>query len=353
MRERIQSETNRPLKGLLAFYAWVHKVDSKIGFPRPVTAPTIQRQRLLAIILLICQTGITFTGALVRVTGSGLGCDTWPQCHPGSLFPVAGANPWLHQLIEFGNRTLTFVLIIASAAVFIAVVRAARRPGIIHLAFVQGLGIIVQAVIGGVTVLTGLTWWMVLLHFLPSMLLVFLAARLVVRISEPDDGTLLPLMPRPLGLATTGASLALAATLFSGTLVTSAGPHSGDADILSDHRLQIDIDLLAHVHAHAMYLYLGLTLGLLAGLFASQVEPKLQKIAYMVVAAIVIQGAIGMIQYWLGVPRWTVPLHVIGSGITTAVMGLLWSMQYRVQGGSATVTGSPSGDGHRDQVRHG
>ena len=127
MKRRATEESNPFVKALLKLYAFVYAADRKFGFPRPVTAPTIRRQRLFAIILLACQTGITFTGSLVRVTGSGLGCDTWPQCHPGSLLPVPGSAPWIHQLIEFGNRTLTFVLIIACLICFIAVVRAAHH----------------------------------------------------------------------------------------------------------------------------------------------------------------------------------------------------------------------------------
>lgn len=344
MQERVAQETNPFLKALVAFYAWVHKMDRKFGLPRPVRAPSIHRQRLFAIILLICQTGITFTGSLVRVTGSGLGCDTWPQCHPGSLFPVAGAAPWIHQAIEFGNRMLTFVLAIAALVTFISVVRAGRRSNILHLAFFQGIGIIIQAVLGGISVRMDLMWWTVAMHFLPSMLLVLLGARLVVRINEPDDGTLQTLMPRPLIIATNAATVLLGVTLFTGTLVTGSGPHAGDAAVLPEHRLQIPLVEIAHIHAHSMYLYLGLTLGLIAGLFTVQTTRDVRKAALWVVGGIVIQGIIGIMQYWMGVPRWSVPIHVIGSGILTALMGFLWSLTSRLSGGDATLSGCLEAD---------
>ena len=344
MQERVAQESNPLTKALVAVYSWVHKMDRKFGFPRPVRVPSIHRQRLFAVILLICQTGITFTGSLVRVTGSGLGCDTWPQCHPGSLFPVAGAAPWVHQAIEFGNRMLTFVLVIAALVTFISVVRAGRRNAILHLAFFQGIGIIVQAVLGGISVRMDLMWWTVAMHFLPSMLLVLLAARLVLRIGEPDDGHLCRQMPRPLHIATNAATILLGITLFTGTLVTGSGPHAGDAAVLPEHRLQVPLIEIAHIHAHSMYLYLGLIFGIIAGLFTVQTNREVRRAALWVVGGIIVQGIIGIVQYWLGVPRWTVPIHVIGSGILTALMGFLWTLTSRLSGGDATMSGCVEAD---------
>lgn len=346
---RAPQEPNPLSRGLVRFYAWVHRMDSRWGLPRPVQAPSMRRQRLFAVILLVCQTGITFTGSLVRVTGSGLGCNTWPECQPGSLFPTSGSIPWIHQLIEFGNRLLTFVLVAAALVTFIAVVRAGRRTPILHLAFIQGIGIIVQAVLGGISVRMDLMWWTVAMHFLPSMLLVFLAAKLVVRVTEPDDGTMRPLMPRPLQLLTDGSAVALAIVLATGTMVTGAGPHAGDSAILPEHRLQVPLIDMAHIHAGFMYLYLGLTVGLLASIFALNLDHRIKTAAYWVIGIIVAQAAIGIMQYWLGVPRWTVPLHVIGSGISTAATGILWALQARVSGGDANRTGSLAGDCQREE----
>lgn len=344
MRSRVQEEQNPLARMMVAFYAWVHKMDSRFGFPRRVRIPSIRTQRLFAIILLICQTGITFTGSLVRVTGSGLGCDTWPQCHPGSFVPTAGAAPWIHQAIEFGNRLLTFVLIAAAAVTFIALVRAGRRSLLLHMAFLQGIGIILQAIIGGITVRLDLAWWMVAAHFMPSMVLVFFAAVLVVRVAEPDDGQRVHQMPKALSYLATGMSVALFVVLTTGTLVTSAGPHAGDEAILPEHRLQIELITIANLHAHAMYLYLGMTIGLIAALFAINKNRDLKATSLWLVGAIIFQGIIGIIQFRLGVPTWTVPVHVIGSGVTALITGLLWAQRQRLLGGDAAHTGSPVAD---------
>ena len=217
MQNNVAAQDNGLTRALAKFYLWVHSMDAKYGRPNPVKIPSIQQQRLFAIVLLACQTGITFTGALVRVTGSGLGCTTWPNCQPGSLIPVAGTEPWIHQLIEFGNRLLTFVLIATFVVTFIALIRAGRRINILHLALVQGVGIIAQAVIGGVTVWLDLAWWMVIAHSIPSMILVFFAAVLVVRIGEPDDGADKFMLPRPIVNLMHGLAVAL-----FGVLITPA-----------------------------------------------------------------------------------------------------------------------------------
>ena len=127
-------------------------------------------------------------------------------------------------------------------------------------------------------------------------------------------------------------------------MTTSVGPHAGDDQILPEHRLQIPLVDIAHVHAGFMYLFLGLTVGLIAAIFTLKTSREMRKTALFVVGAILLQALIGLIQYWTGVPRWTVPVHVIGSGLTTLVMGLLWAQRLRRVGGSAAHTGSVAAD---------
>lgn len=323
MRERVSTTTHPVNRFFLRLYTAILVLCART----PV--PTVRRQRLYAVILMVCQGGITFTGSLVRVTGSGLGCPTWPQCHPGSLVPESGTTPGIHQAIEFGNRMLTFVLIIAALVAFLAVLRAARRNTILHIAFLQGIGIIAQAVIGGITVHLDLAWWIVMAHFLPSMVLVFFAAVMVVKIGEDDDAPRRATMPKPLRWATWGSALGLAVTLVTGTMTTSSGPHAGDEAIKEGDRLQIALFEIANMHAHAMYLYMGITIGLLAGLLAVHVDRRIKTAALVLIAGIIVQGIVGVVQYNLGVPRWTVPLHVVGSAIVTAATGLLWAMRFR------------------------
>lgn len=306
--------------------------------------PSIKTQRLFALLVLIAQAAIAVTGSIVRVTGSGLGCDTWPECHPGSFVPVPGEAEMLHQIIEFGNRLLTFVLVALTLALFLSVVRARRRKDIVVLAFLNGLGVIVQAIIGGISVRVDLKWEAVALHFLPSMLLVWLAGMLYVRITDPDDGEITEIYPRYLSILAMGSGIALAFTLVTGTLVTGAGPHAGDASVLPEERLQLPIIELSHVHAGFMYLYLGLIVGLLFGLLAFKVPPRVKKVAIALIVFVLLQGLVGMIQYWTGVPEALVPVHVAGSGICTALTAILYQMGSRRVGGHAIHSGSPQGD---------
>lgn len=304
----------------------------------------IGRQKLYALLVLIAQAGIAVTGSIVRVTGSGLGCETWPQCHPGSFVPVPGAAEALHQAIEFGNRLLTFVLVAVTLLAFLSVVRVGRRKEIKVLAFLNGLGVIVQAVIGGISVLVDLKWYSVALHFLPSMLLVWLAGMLYVKVSEPDDGEPRHTYPVYLRYLAVVSAFAMTATLITGTMVTGAGPHAGDADVLPEDRLQLPIVALSHIHAGFMYLYLGLVVGLIFGLLAVGVDGKVKKLVFALACFIVAQGGVGMVQYWTGVPEALVPVHVAGSGICVALTALVFQHGYRRIGGSAVVTGSPLGD---------
>lgn len=294
---------------------------------------SVRFQRIAALILLIAQGGITVTGSLVRVTGSGLGCDTWPLCHEGSLVPVAGAAPWIHQAIEFGNRLLTFVLAAIALVVFIAVLRAKRRREILVLSFVSGLGIIVQAILGGISVLLDLQWWSVAIHFLPSMVLVWIAALLYMRIAEPDDAPHVQRFSNATRIWTVVAAIALSVVLFTGTMVTGSGPHSGDAGVGMEGRLELDTEMLAYVHAGCMYLYLAATLVVVFLLWRQNAPQDAKRTALVLIAMIVAQWAVGVAQFYLGVPRWTVPVHIGLSSVVVAFSAFLYAHGRRRQYG--------------------
>ncbi|WP_296148590.1 heme A synthase [uncultured Corynebacterium sp.] len=289
------------------------------------SVPTVKTQRIFALIVLLAQAGITFTGSLVRVTGSGLGCDTWPLCHEGSLFPVPGANPWVHQLIEFGNRTLTFVVAAATIVLFVAVLRANRRGEIIALSVVSGVGVLVQAVIGGISVHLDLLWWSVAIHFLPSMILVFVAAVLYMRIAEPDDIAPERRYSSAARWLVVAAAVALCVVLVTGTMVTGSGPHSGDAAAGMEGRLELPTRTLAYVHAAAMYVYLAFTLIAVYILRRDNAPKDAFKSSLVLIAMIAVQWAIGVGQFYLGVPRWTVPLHILMSGVVVAFTAFLFA----------------------------
>nr|WP_274709635.1 heme A synthase [Corynebacterium sp. c6VSa_13] len=306
--------------------------------------PTIAVQRRLALVLLILQGGITVTGSIVRVTGSGLGCDTWPNCHAGSLVPVQGAAPLVHQFIEFGNRLLTFVLVASVVAVLYSLYKAQRRTELKVYGIINAVGIVVQAVIGGISVHLDLQWWAVALHFLPSIILVWISALLYQRVQEPDDGVVEQTFPQVVRICALSAALALAVVLVTGTMTTGAGPHAGDATAGMEGRLEVDIDIMAHVHGLLMYLYFALTAATVFLLYRFSAPQESRRTGLILMGLIVVQGAIGIAQYRLGVPRWTVPIHIGMSSVVTAFSAFLYAHGVIRTGGSATKTGSPAGD---------
>src|SRR4051795_7078316 len=192
-------------------------------------APSMRTQRLIAGAVVLTQGGIAVTGAIVRVTASGLGCPTWPQCFPGSFTPVPVAEvPVIHQAVEFGNRMITFLVVLTAALAVLAVTRARRRREVLVYAWLMPASTVMQAIIGGITVRTGLLWWTVAIHLLASMTMVWLSVLLYVKIGEPDEDPPTPVVPKPLRHLTALTTVVLAAQLVTGTLVTGAGPHAGD-----------------------------------------------------------------------------------------------------------------------------
>lgn len=287
--------------------------------------PSIRVQKGVALANVIAQIGIMTTGVTVRVTASGLGCETWPQCNEASFVPVPGAAPALHQAVEFGNRLLTFVLAAVAVALLLAVYRAGRRRGLKALAWAMPAGILAQAVIGGITVLAGLVWWTVALHLLPSMILAWLAAVLFVRIGEADTAPPRRVMPKPMTWLTVLSAVLLTGVLTTGTMVTGAGPHAGDARITAADRLQMPIQWLVHFHAELMVGYVCLLIGLLAGLVALRTEGPAIRRSAILIGLIAAQAVIGITQYQLGVPELLVVAHVTLAGAITAVTGALWA----------------------------
>src|SRR6188472_4145198 len=176
--------------------------------------PSLRAQRLIAAAVVLTQGGIAVTGAIVRVTASGLGCPTWPQCFPGSFTPVPHAEvAVIHQIVEFGNRMITFLVVLTAVLAVLAVTRARRRREVVRYAWLMPASTVAQAIIGGITVLTGLLWWTVAIHLLVSMAMVWLAVLLYAKIGEPDDGEAVAVVPTPLRQLTALGGVALSAVL--------------------------------------------------------------------------------------------------------------------------------------------
>lgn len=286
-------------------------------------APSRAVLRTLAVLTVIAQCGIAVTGSVVRVSQSGLGCPTWPQCAPGSLIPVT--NPLLgqdRQWIEFGNRMLGIAVVVVSILVFGAVllVRPRRRRYRL-LALTMPLGVVAQAMIGGLTVLLSLQWWSVSVHFLVSPLLVWLSVLLLRAVDEGDEPPR-PLVSPPVRRVLVAETVVAVAVLVAGTFVVAAGPHAGDA---RTPRLHLPIADLAAVHGGLVGLLVLLLV--IFGVRARWCFPSTPTLwrRYRVLAGLVVaNGVLGVVQYLLKVPDVLVPFHVLGAVLITAGSASLW-----------------------------
>jgi cytochrome c oxidase assembly protein subunit 15 len=226
------------------------------------------------------------------------------------------------QWIEFGNRLLTgVVVLVAGACLLAALGTRPRRRRLTVLALVQPVGVVTQAVIGGAVVLLGLVWWSVTLHFLVSMVLVWLAMQLVDAASE-GDGPPHRVIAAPVRGLVTLSTAVLAALLVAGTFVTATGPHAGDA---ATPRLNVSVESVAQVHAELLFLYVGLLAGLGFALRAVAAPPRLWRRYLVLVAVVLAQGVLGGVQYALGVPELLVSLHVLGAALVTVAAAAVWA----------------------------
>ncbi|EYR62077.1 cytochrome oxidase assembly protein [Actinotalea ferrariae CF5-4] len=279
-------------------------------------APSPRWARRILWANLVAQVAIVVTGGAVRLTGSGLGCSTWPQCEPGQFAPqFHEATSW-HPYIEFGNRTLTGVLgILALLTAWTIVRRRDRSRSFRLLGLVPLLGTLVQAVVGGLTVLLELHPGWVGTHFVLSMLLIVASRALLVRHAEGDGP------PRPLVDARTRQVSRLlvplsAVVVVLGVITTGAGPHSGDADI--PYRLALDPAAVSRVHAVSVWAYVAGVVALVV-LTRRVVAGRVRTTALRLLAVTLAQGLIGYVQYFTGLPVVLVGLHMLGAGLLVAV----------------------------------
>ena len=297
----------------------------------------IRGTRLVYLANVIAQSGIIVTGAVVRITGSGLGCPTWPQCVEGSYIPTARQEQEFHKYIEFGNRLLTFVVAIVAIATIVAMIidtRRRRKVGLrprktlIFLAIVPLVGTAVQAVLGGITVLTGLHPAIVSAHFLLSIVLVAAAVVLLARSGDPDDQPIRYLAPLPVRVLAWSLVAVTAVVVFLGVLVTGSGPHSGDSE--TEVRFSFDPQTISWMHADMVFLFLGLLIGLLITLFLFPSTGRMRKRTLILLIIALAQGTVGYIQYFTGLPELLVAIHVLGAVlIWIAVLIIPFSMRTR------------------------
>ncbi|WP_233557870.1 COX15/CtaA family protein [Tessaracoccus antarcticus] len=280
-----------------------------------------QAMRRWFVASLVANMLIIVTGAVVRLTGSGLGCPTWPECFEGSYTPHPEAG--IQGIIEFGNRLITFVLIIVALAAFVSAWRNRRAfSKLWWLTLGIGLGIPFQGVIGGIVVRLDLNPWLVALHLLLSVALIVLSTwALTIARGVPAD----QVSTRTRALVILTFAIAMVA-IWIGTIVTGAGPHAGDLD---SPRNGLNILIVARVHSASAWL---LTITSVASLVVLRRagHRRATRAATMLLGTVILQGVIGYIQYFTGLPVGVVILHLIGlTLVALAAARLLFSSTSR------------------------
>ncbi len=287
------------------------------------SAAFVRRAALATVVMAVI---IVVTGGAVRLTQSGLGCSTWPKCTPESLTPTHAMG--INGLIEFGNRMLTYVLC-AFVGLFIIAARARhpRRRSLTRLGWAQFWIVMGNAVWGGIVVLTGLNPYLVAAHFLLSTALLTVAVLSWKRAGEGDDEPR-DVTARPvrqlawLLVAVTGALTVI------GTVVTGAGPHAGDAHKV--HRIPLNWQEITQLHVDFVYVVVGLSVALWFALRAVKAPAAARRTVLELFACIALQGVIGYVQYFLGLPEIVIGLHMLGSTLVwIAVLRVALSLRDR------------------------
>jgi len=289
------------------------KVAESVDAPNAAAVFGIPLPRI-TLINLCAQVGIVLTGGAVRLTGSGLGCPTFPSCTDEEFFPTPELE--INGVIEFANRTLTGVIGLIAVLTLYAVWRLGRRD-LLASALGVLLGIAGQALLGGLTVLTGLNPWTVSLHFLVSMTLVAVATRLHLRARTPTVERA-PVAGAQRWLVVAMA-VNLAIVLALGTVTTGSGPHSGDPEA---GRTGLDVAVMSRIHAESVYLLIGLTIALI--LLTRKGPALVHRAASWVLGAEVAQGLIGITQYLTKLPVPLVEAHLLGAALLVVAMSRLW-----------------------------
>jgi cytochrome c oxidase assembly protein subunit 15 len=306
-----------------------------MAWARPVLAPTPVSMRRLALAGVIANAVIMSTGAAVRLSASGLGCPDWPQCSAADVVASKNAGQTLlNTWIEFGNRLLNFPLVIIAALIFIAAWRfrpdGRRRRDLVWLGAAQPLGVVAQAVIGGIVVLTKLNPATVSVHFLVSATVVAAAVALHMRCAALADASGMPeTVPVRRDLRVMSAALVAVTCLMlaAGTVVTGTGPLAGDAGV---PRYPLPLEGVTQLHADIGWLLAGLSIALVLVLRLSAAPKRAVRAGWIVLAALGSQGVIGYIQYFTHLPAGLVWVHVTGSVLVwIAVLRLFFIVRER------------------------
>ena len=275
--------------------------------------PTPKTVNRLALFALAANIAIVASGGLVRLTDSGLGCPSWPNCAGDSVVPTRQLS-W-HKYVEFGNRLFTYVVLAAAVAILVAVLRERPRRRELRLwAWLVFLGVPAQAVMGGVTVLTHLNPWAVAAHFVLSMLLVGAATMLWWRTRSTEPEPTRPLHPLLVRLGS--LTWLLTYLVFAvGTVVTGAGPHAGDP---TAKRIAIKPGSVAQLHADVVMLLVGTSFALAVAVTAIGAAHVVRTTTRLLLGALAFQAAVGFAQYFDKLPIGLVELHLLGAALIAA-----------------------------------
>ncbi|WP_262702702.1 MULTISPECIES: COX15/CtaA family protein [Streptomyces] len=305
------------------------------------SARFVERAALATVVMAVV---IVVTGGAVRLTQSGLGCDTWPKCTPSSLTPTADMG--INGVIEFTNRMLTYVLCVFVGVLIIAArARTPVRRSLTRLGWTQFWIVMGNAVVGGIVVLTGLNPYIVSSHFLLSSALLTVAMVVWQRARE-GDGEPRDLIARPVRQLTwllVGATLAL---ILIGTVVTGAGPHAGDAREV--HRIPLNWQEITQLHVDFVYIVLGLTVALWFTLRAVKAPAAQRRTVLELLVVLLAQGVIGYVQYFTHLPEVVVGIHMFGSCLVwIAVLRVLLAQRER----AALPAAAPAPTGDHETVQ--
>jgi cytochrome c oxidase assembly protein subunit 15 len=298
--------------------------------PGPMRRPTLQPEqyRRITVVAAVLLALIIVTGAAVRLTGSGLGCPDWPNCTTGNLAPTPELGE--HGWIEFVNRMITGLVSIAViVAVLGALVRTPRRRDLTWLSIGLVLGVIAQALLGALVVQKLLAPPFVMGHFLLSAVLLTDALVLVWRAGVPDGTPTPVVVPAAIHRLAIAVVVLACAVLVTGTVVTGAGPHSGDAGnsaevSLRATRLDVSIPSAARVHGTTVVIFLVAVVVLLVVLVRTRASRLLYRRVGLLLGLLVAQAAVGYIQYFNDIPALLVGIHVAGAtAVFAAAVGVL------------------------------
>jgi len=298
----------------------VTAVGSRIASWLPTTID--QRVRTFAWLSLGIQLLIVLTGGVVRLTASGLGCPTWPTCTPESL--VTTPEMGIHGVIEFGNRLLFVVIQVVAIVTFLLIVRLRKeRRDLFVLALIPCFSIVLQAVLGGITVLSNLNPYVVGLHFFASVVLVVLAATFVYRVYNGPRGEYYA-APLPFRIVTHLTSLFVFVTIIIGIITTGSGPHAGDGGAA---RNGLSSEMLQHYHSIPAYLALAGT-GLLLVLSMRPGMARSRRFAALLLLVESVQVIVGITQARLGLPEPLVAIHmVLACALAAAMTAVVLSLR--------------------------